>query len=109
MKNISRPCQQLVFSRPVRDRESLSSRRDNKLVCLGTNTNTNYQPDILYLYHTRKVRALGGGEDYSALDRLFVFFMFHVFRFMARKSDMKMSFAETKQLKCTIVLFCPSS
>ena len=33
----------------------------------------------------------GGGEDYSARDRLFVLFMFHVFRFMARKSDMKMS------------------
>ena len=48
----------------------------------------------------------GGGE---ALDRLFVLFMFHVFRFMARKSDMKMSFEETKQLKCTIVLFCPNS
>ena len=28
-------------------------------------------------------------------------FMFHVFRLRARKPDMKMSFVETKQLKCT--------
>ena len=78
-----------------------------------------YQPEIspptqdkswLY-YHTGEgeVRSLPGGEDNSDLARLFVLFMFHVFRFMARKSDMKMSFVKTKQLKCTIVLFCPNS
>ena len=94
----------------VGERVSLGSRLDcDAIIKFGVYISTNQKYPSLHrsiVYHTGKVRSLGGGE---ALDRLFVLFMFHVFRFMARKSDMKMSFVETKQLKCTIVLFCPNS